>query len=270
MSKASIEQQGLLEPESFDLDDLESADPSSQNGHPHANGHTRNSSTGGRKTLTSAPRWLRRKWILIAVIGVVALLVIGAALNKRRGFKIPKIHNAPSSPPPPPSSPPPPFEDAQPPPGKPPGWKEPVEQWEKPQDFKIMGLIFFGRPSVVAILDCYLKRNLVTAGGWLDEVHFVVNTDREDDIRYLDELVKTNPLYKKVVIPSLGYNAVWKNAVEEQHMYIKIDDDIVSLSFPPLQFCPSLFPNLGRYKVCTTFLPRTYIYPKPTTIVFQR
>ena len=82
---------------------------------------------------------------------------------------------------------------------------------------------------MIAILDCYLKKNLVINGGWLDEVYFVVNTDREDDIRYLDELVITSDLYKKVTIPALGYNEVWENAVESKHMYIKIDDGIVHL-----------------------------------------
>lgn len=80
---------------------------------------------------------------------------------------------------------------------------------------------------MVAILDCYLKKNLAPNGGWLDEVHFVVNTDKEDDIKYLDELVKTSDRYKKIALGSLGYNEVW-GTVEREHMYIKIDDDIVS------------------------------------------
>lgn len=223
MPKSSIEQQGLFEPESFDLDDLESADPlSSQNGYPHANGHAQRVSSGGRKTLTSAPGWLRQRWIVVAIVIVAALLVVGVALNRGNGFKIPKIHGAPAPPPP---------EDGA-PPNRPPDEHKAVKQWKKPEGFKIIGLIFFGRPSVVAILDCYLKKNLVTAGGWLDEVHFVVNTEKEDDINYLDELVKTSPLYKKIIIPSLGYNAVWRNAVEREHMYIKIDDDIVSIYSP--------------------------------------
>ncbi len=102
-----------------------------------------------------------------------------------------------------------------------------IKTGEKPEGLNIIGLIFFGRPSVVAILDCYLKKNLVTRGGWLDEVHFVVNTDREEDIAYLDKLMDTEALYKKIIISNLGYNEVWKEGVEEGNMYIKIDDDIV-------------------------------------------
>lgn len=51
----------------------------------------------------------------------------------------------------------------------------------KPEGFKIIGLIFFGRPDRVAILDCYLKKNLVENGGFLDEVHWVANTNKEQD-----------------------------------------------------------------------------------------
>ena len=41
---------------------------------------------------------------------------------------------------------------------------------ERPIDTRIIGLIFFGRRDRALILDCYLKNNLVSSGGWLDEV----------------------------------------------------------------------------------------------------
>lgn len=113
-------------------------------------------------------------------------------------------------------------------PAPPPALIPDMEKFQKPVDFKIIGLIFFGRPPVVAILDCYLKKNLVTNGGFLDEVHFVVNTDKKEDIKYLDGLVKTSKLYKKIELPELGYNSVWQHSIEPEHMYIKIDDDMVS------------------------------------------
>ena len=201
MSKSNIEQQGLLQPESFDLDDLDSSEPPRQNGHARYPGeeHSRL-----RRTLISS--WLRPRYVLIALATVAALLLIGVGINRGRGFRLTKD---------PPYLPPSRAPDG------------PVKAWTKPSEFKMIGLIFFGRPSVVAILDCYLKRNLVSNGGWLDEVHFVVNTKNEDDINYLEELIKTNDLYKKITIPSLGYNEVWGNAVERNVMYIKIDDDIV-------------------------------------------
>ena len=227
MSKLSIEQHGLLETRIFDLDNLESANPpASQNGYPHNNVHARRSSSGGHKYLTSAPGWLRKKWIILVVV-VIVLLVSGTTLNKGKDFRVPNVHRPPAGPPVPPL-----FEEGGPHhdgDGGKWGSKGAIQQWKKSKDFKIIGLIFFGRPSLVSILDCYLKKNLVTSGGWLDEVHFVVNTDKQDDIKYLDGLITTSDLYKKIVLPKLGYNEVWSNAVEKKHMYIKIDDDIVSL-----------------------------------------
>lgn len=110
----------------------------------------------------------------------------------------------------------------------------------KPQGFKVIALIFYGRAPVVAILDCYLKKNLVSNGGFLDEVHWAVNTENLEDLEYLDELVKTADTYKKIVIPEFGYNSIWEHAVEPGHMYIKIDDDIVrplrTIYLLPLRF----------------------------------
>ncbi|KAL6721411.1 hypothetical protein ACLMJK_000514 [Lecanora helva] len=213
MSKSNIEQQGLLQPESFDLDDLESSGHV-PNGHPQ---HPSEDWSRPRKTWSSSPRWLRPRWILIGVATVAALLVVGVALNKGKGFKIPKPSFSPSKPETPQVGGGSSKKESE---GK-------VKHWEKPKDFKIIGLIFFGRPSVVAILDCYLKRNLVTNGGWLDEVRFVVNTKKEDDIAYLDELVTGESLYKKIVIENMGYNEVWEHGVDHENMFIKIDDDIV-------------------------------------------
>ena len=97
----------------------------------------------------------------------------------------------------------------------------------KPEGFKIVGLIFFGRPDRVAILDCYLKRNLVENGGFLDEVHWVANTKKEQDLQYLDELIPTSPSYSRVDLPELGFENVWEHAIESSNLYIKIDDDVV-------------------------------------------
>lgn len=98
----------------------------------------------------------------------------------------------------------------------------------KPEGFKIIGLIFFGRPDRVAILDCYLKKNLVENGGFLDEVHWVANTNNEQDLHYLDQLVPTSPSYSRVDLPELGFEKVWEHAIERGNLYIKIDDDVVS------------------------------------------
>lgn len=108
----------------------------------------------------------------------------------------------------------------------------------KPEGFKIVGLIFFGRPDRVAILDCYLKRNLVENGGFLDEVHWVANTKNEQDLQYLDELIPTSPSYSRIDLPELGFESVWEHAIESSNLYIKIDDDVVGgLRSPASSVC---------------------------------
>lgn len=75
---------------------------------------------------------------------------------------------------------------------------------------------------------------MVDAGGWLDEVLWFANTDDEDDLRYLDEIIASNPIrYKKLTIPGkLGdYNSAWQH-LERGKYYIKIDDDIVCFHSP--------------------------------------
>ena len=106
-------------------------------------------------------------------------------------------------------------------------------RWTKPKGFKIIGLIFFGRPDTVSILDCYLRKNLLSNGGWLDEVHFVINTDKKDDIEWLDTMIPEVKEYKKIetdskefTIQKEGYNSGWATC-NDKDMYIKIDDDIV-------------------------------------------
>ena len=225
MSKSKIEQQGLLQPESFDLDDLESSPEPIQNGHARQPSH--DWSRPRKKWNFSSPSRLPR-WVLLGLAVVAALLIVGVAANKGKGFRLRRPGYM--------SKPPTAAPDAGTSDGTGQGSSHgngttgQTKHWEKPEGFRIIGLIFFGRPSVVAILDCYLKRNLVTNGGWLDEVRFVVNTDKEEDIAYLDGLVAGEELYTKIVIPELGYNEVWEKGVDNDNLIIKIDDDIVSFN----------------------------------------
>ena len=249
MKPGAEQQQGLLQPEQFDIDDLDTVGPENGN------------EAYSRKRRTRAPaRRSRRKYVIWGLVAVAVLLVAGAALNKGSGIKIPTLHRPPedvsdtenpvAAPvhPKPPSDPEPPTSSEVPLPPvsssvpadllqsssspseasatSAPNASTVAKAWEKPTNFKIIGLIFFGRPPVVAVLDCYLKRNLVSNGGWLDEVQFVVNTPNEEDIGWLDVLVDDEKLYKKITKPEMGYNHIWE-LVEKEHLYIKIDDDIV-------------------------------------------
>ncbi|KAF3073260.1 hypothetical protein Trihar35433_9487 [Trichoderma harzianum] len=102
-------------------------------------------------------------------------------------------------------------------------------KWKRPADAsKIMGLIFYGRRSTVSILDCYLKRNLVKNGGILDGVIFLQRTTDEDDLKFLDKLLESEPDYTKWVIDMNedGFASSY-DRIQDDVMYIKMDDDIV-------------------------------------------
>lgn len=78
-----------------------------------------------------------------------------------------------------------------------------------------------------------MQRNLVDNGGWLDEVLWIVNTQNEEDLRYLDEIIASNPTRHKKIIPekhlsTYTYYKAWQ-LLERGKYYVKIDDDIVCL-----------------------------------------
>ncbi len=107
-----------------------------------------------------------------------------------------------------------------------------VWSFDKPKDIKIIGLVFFGRKSRVEILRCYLERNLVDHGGWLNEIRFVQNTDIKQDVAYLDKILNDSPRYKKVELEGVGdvgYPQAWSR-LEPGTMYVKTDDDVVWIS----------------------------------------
>jgi hypothetical protein len=75
------------------------------------------------------------------------------------------------------------------------------------------------------------QRNLVTNGGWLDDVIWIVNTENPDDLSFLDEILSRSPLYKAHRLTKTvwwpDYSKLWR-LVERGTIYVKIDDDIVS------------------------------------------
>lgn len=108
--------------------------------------------------------------------------------------------------------------------------------WKKPDGIAIKALVFYGRKRTVDFLDCYLQQNLAVNGGYLDEVWFMVHTSIEEDLIYLDQLVDQRRPHYKIVIPGecqgLNYACMWNPVVEEDTIYVKIDDDVVSENPP--------------------------------------
>jgi hypothetical protein len=94
----------------------------------------------------------------------------------------------------------------------------------------------------------------------LDEIIFVVRTDDEDDLKYLEDLLPTVPEYKKYEAKGRGgkYKDAW-DVVEKGTMYIKIDDDVVRRT--PTQIKYSSYP---RRKANQVVLLRTSSSSKTT------
>ncbi|RMZ92556.1 hypothetical protein DV736_g220, partial [Chaetothyriales sp. CBS 134916] len=106
-----------------------------------------------------------------------------------------------------------------------------VKEFRKPEGIKVIGLVFFGRRDRVEILKCFLERNLVDNGGWFDEVHWFQNTHNQDDLEYLEEILREHPRYKKIEISEEeidydAYDVAWDH-LERGSFYVKIDDDVV-------------------------------------------
>ncbi|KAI1117776.1 hypothetical protein F5Y14DRAFT_439065 [Nemania sp. NC0429] len=104
--------------------------------------------------------------------------------------------------------------------------------WRKPKGLKIIGMVFFGRKRYVDILDCYLQQNLASNGGYLDEVWFMIHTEVEEDLDWLNTHVANNPDYKVVGGKDYkpkepGYGYLWNYATGNNTIYVKIDDDII-------------------------------------------
>jgi hypothetical protein len=82
----------------------------------------------------------------------------------------------------------------------------------------------------VSILDCYLKRNLVKNGGMLDEVVWIVRTNNQEHLAWLDVLVESEAAYSKwnvTYTKNNDYRSAY-DRIENGTMYVKMDDDIVS------------------------------------------
>jgi hypothetical protein len=104
-----------------------------------------------------------------------------------------------------------------------------VSTIQKPKGLRVVGVIFYGRRDRSSILECYLRQNLVSSGGWLDEVVWAANTDNVDDLAWLNRVAKaSNGEYKVVRMEEKGYGNVYEASFTERNtIYVKIDDDVV-------------------------------------------
>lgn len=112
-----------------------------------------------------------------------------------------------------------------------------LRKFQKPPQ-QIFGFVLAGRRETLSILDCYLQRNLVRNGGWLDGVIFEIATRNDEDLAFVTELVASVPEYiGHRTAPnekSIKSKASSQTSYAERYaflptdaLYIKIDDDVV-------------------------------------------
>jgi hypothetical protein len=82
----------------------------------------------------------------------------------------------------------------------------------------------------VDLANHFEKRNLKVNGGLLDEVIWTVNTEKVDDLAYLEDLVASSPHYRKYTATKQyeWWLGAWEAVDDPSTVYLKIDDDVVS------------------------------------------
>ncbi|KAI0161020.1 hypothetical protein GGR52DRAFT_562561 [Hypoxylon sp. FL1284] len=106
--------------------------------------------------------------------------------------------------------------------------------WVKLAGVKVVALVMYAGRRPADLLDCYLRRNLVAQGGFLDEVRFIVpeagtgggGKEEQADVEYLRALVSGREGHYSVVEGGEGAG-IWDSATEDDTIYVKIDGDIV-------------------------------------------
>lgn len=72
------------------------------------------------------------------------------------------------------------------------------------------------------------QRNLIKNGGMLDGVIWVQQTTSPRDLVFLDKLIHSEPDYQRLYADIPLHRHTGYDHIEDDVMYIKIDDDIVS------------------------------------------
>ncbi|DBA90473.1 TPA: hypothetical protein ACH3X1_003737 [Trebouxia sp. C0004] len=100
--------------------------------------------------------------------------------------------------------------------------------WLKASKVRVSAVAFYGRRRYVRILDKYIKQNLISAGGLLEEVLWIVRTDDPDDLNWLEQtLLPSEPkCYKRMQSSGKGFANHYRQLASDTY-YIKLDDDIV-------------------------------------------
>lgn len=95
--------------------------------------------------------------------------------------------------------------------------------------------VFCCRQETLPILDSYMRRQLRSAGGVVDEVLLLENTHEPVALARMREVASTTPGYRLIVPTAHNtfgrdispYLALYEQLSDESTLYIKLDDDVV-------------------------------------------
>eukprot|EP00397_Hematodinium_sp_SG-2012_P044509 GEMP01049735.1.p1 GENE.GEMP01049735.1~~GEMP01049735.1.p1 ORF type:complete len:313 (+),score=55.31 GEMP01049735.1:2-940(+) len=95
---------------------------------------------------------------------------------------------------------------------------------------RVEAIVTFGRMDRVQILDRYLRMNLVSAGGVISKVHFVLLTTTKTDLLFLQSIIDEVPEYGMPKVKGHYLAKMYSVATDPNVVYVKIDDDIVYIA----------------------------------------
>lgn len=109
------------------------------------------------------------------------------------------------------------------------------------------------------------QRNLIDSGGWLDEVHWVLNTGDKNDLRYLEEILASEPRYKKIDLSDegIGFEGYVSGSVPGGPQ-MRVED----LACNHCKQCEVFMKSTSRWALPQDHLRKELIFrPTPSTLI---
>ncbi|KAL4915167.1 hypothetical protein BDW62DRAFT_203894 [Aspergillus aurantiobrunneus] len=100
------------------------------------------------------------------------------------------------------------------------------KHFSKPKGIEIVALVPFHQPRRMEILDCYLRRNLASNGGFLDRVVFIPRTNHTKSLGWLTSRVDKTPSYSTSGSSNLAFGTVDEDV---DTLFVWIDGGVVFL-----------------------------------------
>ncbi|KAL9105517.1 MAG: hypothetical protein Q9227_009314 [Pyrenula ochraceoflavens] len=111
-------------------------------------------------------------------------------------------------------------------------WQQDARQtqlFEKPENTSIVAHVMYKGRDQTAILECYLRRNLVAHGGFIDSVVFFYQAGSRSDRDWLNQLAKSNSAYQIFSSSQVAGETAALENVSAGTLYILLGAEVVFL-----------------------------------------